>query len=58
MVDSLSEREGHVKVSLQQKLKDHSKPERENSYMGYSEYSLAPKQVSKPQVSNLRGAMD
>ncbi len=32
---------GHVKVSLQQKLNDHSKPERENSYMGYSEYSLS-----------------
>ena len=45
---------GHVKVSLQQKLNYHSKPETQNSYVAYSEYSLS----SQAQVSNLRGAMD
>ncbi len=30
-----------LKLALQQKLNYHSKPDRQNSYMAYSEYSLS-----------------
>ncbi len=53
IIDSLSEREGHVKVSLQQKLNYHSKPERQKLLYGYSEYSVSSQKTStKPPWRN------